>query len=146
MPFCPWRPCLWPLILTFKLIRARDLTRLPCGFNVNPFSCSPDISHTNKKSQTAPKNRTLSNSLRAVIIDAFYAQFTPPTRRNSTVSSLKFDVGGVNWALLTSFGTPACMPNIEVNGYFVRRLLSRHTDTVHRLLHTATKVVSKDTE
>ena len=62
--FCPWWP--WPLTLTFKLIRARNQTCLPCEFGANSFSGSRDISHTNKKSQTAPKNRTLSNSLRAV--------------------------------------------------------------------------------
>jgi len=44
-----------PLTLTFKLIRARDQTRLPCEFGANPFSGSRDISYTNKKSQTVPK-------------------------------------------------------------------------------------------
>ena len=37
------------LTLTFKLVRARDQTRLPCEFGANLFSGSRDISHTNKK-------------------------------------------------------------------------------------------------
>ena len=37
--FWPWWP--WPLTLTFKLIHARDQTRLPCEFGANPFSSSP---------------------------------------------------------------------------------------------------------
>jgi len=45
--FSPWWP--WPLTLTFKLIWARDQTRLPYKFGTNPFSSSPDISYTNKK-------------------------------------------------------------------------------------------------
>jgi len=44
------------LTLTFKLVRARDQTRLPCEFSENPFSGSRDIFHTQtKKSQTALK-------------------------------------------------------------------------------------------
>ena len=37
------------LTLTFKLVRVRDQTRLPCKFGANPFSSSGDISYTNKK-------------------------------------------------------------------------------------------------
>jgi len=39
----------WPSPLTFKLVRARDQTHLPCEFGTNPFSGSRDISYTNKK-------------------------------------------------------------------------------------------------
>jgi len=56
------------LTLTFKLIRARDQTLLPCDFGANPFSGSGDISHTNKKLTNSAKNRTFRSSLRAVII------------------------------------------------------------------------------
>jgi len=56
----------WPWPLTFKLVRARDQTRLPCEFVANPFGGSRDISYTNKKSQSA-KNRTLRSSLRAFV-------------------------------------------------------------------------------
>ena len=56
---------LWPLTLTFKLIRARDQTRLLCEFGANPFAV-PEIFHTKTKSHSA-KNRTLRSSLRAVI-------------------------------------------------------------------------------
>ena len=45
---CPW----WPWSLTFKLVRASDQTRLPCEFDINPFSSSGDISYTNKKKTT----------------------------------------------------------------------------------------------
>jgi len=56
---------LWPLTLTFKLVRAKDRTRLPCEFGANPFSGSRDIWGTNKKSsQTALKTEL---HLRAVI-------------------------------------------------------------------------------
>jgi len=42
--------------LTFKLVQARDQTRLPCEFGTYPFSGSRDISYANKKkSPTAPK-------------------------------------------------------------------------------------------
>jgi len=56
--FCLWWPQL--LILPFKLVRARDQTRLPSEFGANPFSGSRDIWFThkmkkNKKSQTALK-------------------------------------------------------------------------------------------
>jgi len=47
--FCPWWPWLWPLTLTFKLVRARDQTRLPCKFDANPFSGSRNIWVTNKQ-------------------------------------------------------------------------------------------------
>jgi len=40
---------LWPLILTFKFVRARDQIRLPSEFGTNPFSGSRDTSCTNKK-------------------------------------------------------------------------------------------------
>jgi len=39
---------LWPLTLTFKLVRARDQTCLPCEYGANPFSGSRDISYINK--------------------------------------------------------------------------------------------------
>jgi len=38
--FCPWRP--WPLTLTFKLIRPKYQTRLPCEVGATPFSGSCD--------------------------------------------------------------------------------------------------------
>ena len=55
--FCPW----WPWLLTFKLVRARDQTPLPCKFGANPFSYSRDIWVTNKKKliTDSAKNRTL---------------------------------------------------------------------------------------
>jgi len=45
------------LTLTFKLVRARDQTRLPCEFGANPFSSSRDrpILYKKQKTQTAPK-------------------------------------------------------------------------------------------
>jgi len=53
------------LTLTFKLVRARNQTRLPCELGANPFS--GDISHTNKTPQTdGAKNGTFRSSLRAV--------------------------------------------------------------------------------
>jgi len=42
------------LSLTFKRVRARDQTRLPCEFGTKPFRDSGDISYTNQK-VTAPK-------------------------------------------------------------------------------------------
>jgi len=39
----------WPLTLTFTLVRARDQTRLPCEFGVNPFSGFRDSSYINTK-------------------------------------------------------------------------------------------------
>jgi len=47
-----------PVTLTFKLVRVRDQTRLPCEFGANPFSSSRDY---------GAKNRTLRSSLHAVI-------------------------------------------------------------------------------
>ena len=52
--------------LTFKLVRARDQTRLPCEFGANPFSGSRDFSYTNKKQTDGAKNGTCRSSLRAV--------------------------------------------------------------------------------
>jgi len=67
--FCPWWP--WPLTLTFKLVRVREQTRLPCEFGTNPFSGSRDIWFTNKikkqKVTDSTKNRTLRSLLRVVI-------------------------------------------------------------------------------
>jgi len=37
------------LTLTFKLVRARDQTRVPYEFGANPFSGSGDISYTKEK-------------------------------------------------------------------------------------------------
>ena len=55
------------LTLTFRLIQARDQTRLPCEFGANPFSGSQDISYTNKTLQTdGAKNRTWRSSLHAL--------------------------------------------------------------------------------
>ena len=45
-------PCdldLWPLTLTFILVRASYQTRLPCEFGASTFSVSRDISYTNKQ-------------------------------------------------------------------------------------------------
>jgi len=63
-PFvCPWWP--WPLTLTFKLVQVRD-KRLPQNL-AQIRSAVYDIFHTQtKKSQTAPKNRTLCSSLHVV--------------------------------------------------------------------------------
>ena len=52
--------------MTFKLVRARDQTRLSCGFVANTFSGSGDNSYTNKKVTDSAKNRTLRSSLRVV--------------------------------------------------------------------------------
>jgi len=60
-----------PVTLKFKLIRARDQTRLDCEFGGNPFNGSRDISYTNKKVTDSAKepyanarNRTLRSSLK----------------------------------------------------------------------------------
>ena len=45
--FCTWWP--WPLTLTFKLVQARDQSRLLCEFSTNAFSGSGDIWGTNKQ-------------------------------------------------------------------------------------------------
>ena len=58
---------LWPLTLTFKLVRARHQTLLPSEFGANPFSRSGHIWFTNKQKVTHnAKNRTLRSSLRAL--------------------------------------------------------------------------------
>jgi len=54
-PVCPRWP--WPLTLTFKLVRARDQTRLPCEFGAKTFSSSQNIWVTNKKSTDSAINR-----------------------------------------------------------------------------------------
>jgi len=51
---------LWPLTLTFELVRARNQRRLPCEFVVKPFSGFQDISYTTKKSQTARQKQNLA--------------------------------------------------------------------------------------
>ena len=62
---------------TFKLVRARNQTRLPCEFGANLFSGSRDISYINKKTQTdGAKNRTRHSSLYVVIT---IAAATAPT-------------------------------------------------------------------
>jgi len=55
--FSLWWP--WPLTLIFKLIQARDQTRLPCEFGTNPVSSSRDISYTSKKSHSANQIQNL---------------------------------------------------------------------------------------
>jgi len=53
--------------LTFKLVQARDQTRLRC-VDANPFSCCLDISYTNKKPQIdGTRNSTFRCSLHAII-------------------------------------------------------------------------------
>ena len=47
---------LWSLTLTFKLVRARNQTRLPCEFGANPFSSSRNISQAYKKVRDSAKN------------------------------------------------------------------------------------------
>jgi len=44
--------------LTFKLVRARDQTRLTSEFGANPFSGSGDINTQTKKSQCQKHNLT----------------------------------------------------------------------------------------
>ena len=58
-----WGGNLSLMTLTFKLIPARDQTRLSCEFGAYPFSGSRDISYTNKKVTDSTKNRTLCNLL-----------------------------------------------------------------------------------
>jgi len=61
MPFfAPGDLELWPLTLAFKLVWARDQTRLPCEFGANPFSGSRDISCTDKNhTLMEPKKQNL---------------------------------------------------------------------------------------
>ena len=54
------------MTLTFKLVRARDQTRLPCEFGTNPFSGSRDISYTNKKPQTDGAQKTEPSAVHCV--------------------------------------------------------------------------------
>jgi len=56
--FCPWWPWPFTFTLTFKLVRARDLTRLPCEFGANPFSSSQDISYIKSHRQRQKQNLT----------------------------------------------------------------------------------------
>jgi len=56
----------WRLTLTFKLVRARNDTRLFCEFGANPFSGSWEVSYTSKKVADSAKNRTLRSSPRAI--------------------------------------------------------------------------------
>jgi len=58
--FVPGDLDLWPLTLTFKLVRARDQTHLPCEFGANPFSVSRDISYANKKSYRQRQKQDLT--------------------------------------------------------------------------------------
>ena len=53
--FVPGDLDLWPLTLTFKLLRAKDQTRLPCEFGANPFrgSCHP-LSNMSPKKEGVP--------------------------------------------------------------------------------------------
>ena len=61
MPFfVPGDLDLWPLTLTFKHVRVRDQTHLPCEFGTNPFSSSGDISYTNKKSHRQRQKQNLT--------------------------------------------------------------------------------------
>jgi len=46
--------------LTFKLVRARDQTRLPCEFGTNPFSGSRDILYTNKNRHRQRQKQNLT--------------------------------------------------------------------------------------
>jgi len=73
----------WPLTLTFKLVRARDQTRLPCEFGTNPFTGSHDdsgdISFTNKKLTDSAKNRSLHSLLH--VVKATEPQKTRPIPR-----------------------------------------------------------------
>jgi len=52
-------PFLSLVTLTFKLVRARDQTRIVCEFGANPFSASPGISYTNKKVTDSAKKHNL---------------------------------------------------------------------------------------
>jgi len=62
-----WRECtarfnpgdldLWPLTVTFKLAQARDQTRLPGEFGINPFSHSRFIWCTNKQKRKSHRQR-----------------------------------------------------------------------------------------
>jgi len=64
--FCPWWP--WSLTMTFKLVLARDQTRLGSEFGANPFSGSRVIWATNKRKRKlvtdSAKNRTLLACMR----------------------------------------------------------------------------------
>jgi len=57
--FVPGDLNLWHLTLTFKLVRARDQTRLPCEFGANPFSGSRYISYTNKNTDWGRQKQNL---------------------------------------------------------------------------------------
>jgi len=71
---------LWPLTLTFKLVRTRDQARLPCEFGANPFSGSPDISYTKTHTDSA-KNRTFRSSLRVVKRNKnYFGEHSKPTQ------------------------------------------------------------------
>jgi len=63
--FVPGDFDIWLLTLTFKLLRAREQTRLPCEFGANPFSGSRDISYTNKTRKAASDVRTARRKFQA---------------------------------------------------------------------------------
>ena len=58
--------------LTFKRVRARDQTRLPCKFDANPFSGSRVISYTKRSQTKGAKSRTCRSSLRAIMARLTY--------------------------------------------------------------------------
>jgi len=99
--FCRWWP--WPLTVTFKLVQARDQTRLPCEFGANLFNHSRDIWVTNKKNPE---------------LNMFFSKHTPhASPKNHTQQGLN---GGVHcccclqWlhtirTLLTGDGSAKCI-------------------------------------
>jgi len=58
--FVPGDLYLWPLTLTFKLIRARNKARPTCEFGANPFSVSRDIWVTKKQTNLITNSRKSS--------------------------------------------------------------------------------------
>jgi len=92
---------LWPLTMTLKLVRARDQTRLPHEFGVNPFSSSGDISYTNKKSHRQRQKQNLTQ------FTASSNEWNVRIRHNSYFAVLClcwWDAGVTVWRLFVLLG------------------------------------------
>jgi len=91
-PFCPW--WLWPLTLTFKLVRARDQTRLPCEFGAK------------KTKQAALKTEPCLHAVNSLKLNQKNAQNAKPkqctkTKPKPTLTCKNYCIGAYHCAQLS---------------------------------------------
>jgi len=107
--------------LTFKLVRARDQTRLPREFGANPFSGSRDISCTNKETTDWWRKQHLPQFTACGNKKKFQKAKSNTDKLYHTKIHAVKATNLVSWSLTSLFSTNKAIPETKGQGWKVIR-------------------------